>query len=579
MSRVEAINKLRELLAEDDISAMIIPSNDPHFGEYIPDYYKSRAWFSGFTGSAATLVISSERAALWTDSRYFIQAEKELEGSGIELMKLKIEGTPSISRWLQDHLEEDSIVAIEEDLYSYQDYLSLVEELSPLTPTLIEDPFEKVWKDRPSLSFQPIVLMQESIAGESISSKHTRLLDQIESPVPVAYIITSLDEIAWLCNLRGSDVEYNPLFLSYAIVTNEKISLFLKKEMLSSEAKKCLDANNVEVFEYEDFTSALANISKSLVRIFSGNRITAKNYFAAMENVHQHPLFSPVLSDAPNGGVLTNMKSLKNPVELEGFRRAYLEDAKAWKKILSYIEENKDKGITEYDIAQKLIEYRKECPDYRGESFAPIVAYKANGALPHYSATPQTAATISSEGLLLIDTGAQYVYGTTDTTRTIALGRLTSEEVDDYTRVLKGMINLSEAKFPKGTRGSLLDIIARGPIINSGKLYMHGTSHGIGHYLCVHEGPQSVRMEENPTPLALGMVLSNEPAVYVEGKYGIRHENTLIVAPWISNEYAEFYQFETITRVPIDTRAINFDLLTNEEKLWLENYCMLCDTI
>ncbi len=573
MYRKEAINRLRSYLSEQDISAIIIPSNDPHFGEYIPDYYKCRAWLSGFTGSAGTLVISSTKAALWTDSRYFIQAAKQIEGTEIELMKLKMEGTPTIPQWLKGHLDEESIVAMDENLYSYSEYNSMVDELQPLTPTLIEDPFVEIWKERPLLEFNPIRCLPDEVAGESVSSKHKRLCEKLKSPIPFAYIVTVLDEIAWLCNIRGNDVEYNPLALSYCIVTEEKITLFIRQQLLSPQAVKMLSTQNVELQDYEDFTSALSALPKKYVRIFSSNRISAKNFFAAMENIYQPSMFTPYLPDPTLGGTLAYMKAIKNEVEIEGFRKAYIEDAKAWKKLFAYVEENKGKGIDEYDVAQKLIEFRSESPDYLGESFEPIVAYGANASLPHYNAdTKEKASLVADNGFLLIDTGGQYTFGTTDTTRTIPLGGLTQEQKDDYTRVLKGMIDLSMAKFPKGMRGCLLDILARGPIINSGKMYWHGTCHGIGHNLCVHEGPQSVRMEENQVPLSVNMVMSNEPAVYVPGQYGIRHENTILSVLWLSNEYADFYGFETLTRVPIDTRAVNYDLLNSEEKRWLEEF-------
>ncbi len=571
MDRKQAIDSLRKVLAEDDISAMIIPSNDPHFGEYIPDYYKTRAWLSGFTGSAGTLVITMEKAALWTDSRYFIQAEKELKGTDIELMRLKMEGTPSIPEWLKANLEDESIVAIDENLYSYADYTAYVDALAPLTPTLIEDPFSKIWKGRPPLEFNPIRFVPDDISGESISSKHHRLCEKLSGPIPFVYIITVLDEIAWLLNLRGTDVEYNPLFLSYAIVTPDKIRVFLRQQLLSPEAMSNLCKNGVEIDDYENFTDELKLIPPQLVRIFSSEHISAKNFLAAMENIYQPPVFAPYISDPTVGGTLAMMKAIKNEVEIEGFRKAYAQDAIAWEKIIAYIQEHKNDGINEFQISQKLIEYRSECPDYLGESFEPIVAYGPNAALPHYSATsPEDASVIRPEGFLLIDTGAHYTFGTTDTTRTIPLGPITEEMRDDYTRVLKGMLDMTMAKFIKGMRGCLLDIIARGPIINSGKMYWHGTCHGIGHNLCVHEGPQSIRMEENPVAMAAGMVISNEPAVYVPGQYGIRHENTLLTVPFVANEYGEFFGFETLTDVPIERSAINFDLLTRDEISLLE---------
>lgn len=570
MDRRDAIDSLRLYMGREDISAMIIPSNDPHFGEYIPDHYKCREWLSCFTGSAGTLVVTGESAALWTDSRYFVQAERELEGTGILLMKMKMEGTPSINEWIRENVEPEGVVAIDENLFTYQEYESMVDDLSPMNVAMIEDPFTSIWSGRPELEFHTMELMPESISGESVSSKHRRLCDLIGGDYPFAYIITALDEIAWLCNIRGTDVEYNPLPLSYAVVTGEKIVLFAAEEKFTSDALGYLFGQGVEIRPYGTFTKYLQNLDKGYVRIFSSNKVTARNYLAA---------YAPaIISDPTMGGTLNMMKSVKNSVELDGFRKACEVDSVAWGKLLDYLKVNIiDKSeeeyalapLTEYDVAEKLIEFRKESPDYRGESFEPIVAYGPNGALPHYSATKGCCSLIEKRGFLLIDSGAQYIYGTTDTTRTIAMGPLTSEERGDYTAVLKGMVDLSMAKFPKGTRGAQLDILARGPVFQRGKKYLHGTGHGIGHYLCVHEGPQSIRMEENPVQLHPGMVLSNEPAVYVEGSHGIRIENTIVVSPWESNGSGEYYCFETITKIPIGTEAIEFSMLSKCECEWL----------
>lgn len=571
MHRLDALARLRNFLKEEEYSAIIIPSSDPHFGEYFQDYYKVLEYMSGFTGSAGTLVVTLNEAALWTDSRYFIQAASQLEGVPIELMKMKVAGTPTISQWLLSVLEEDDIVAIDENLYSYHDYVTLLDEINPLSATLIEDPFDQIWIDRPRLYFNPITYLSEDVTGESTSSKHRRLTEKLGEDLPYALIVTSCDEIAWLCNIRGTDVEYNPLALSYAIVTPSDIELFACKDSIGEEVLRNLYAQNVQLRGYEEFTPALTHLSSKYIRIYSSNRISAKNYFASLENVTQLPGVSPLMSDPTVGGTLSLMKAIKNDIELEGFRKAYKEDALMWDKLHSYIDKRLDEGdLTEYELVEKIKEFRAECPDYRGESFEPIVAYNANGALPHYSASQENSSIIKREGFLLIDTGGHYAYGTTDTTRTLPLGGLTDEQKLDYTRVLKGMIALSMAKFPKGTRGSQLDILARGPLFNAGKMFMHGTGHGIGHYLNVHEGPQSIRMEENSVSFQPGMVLSNEPAVYVENQYGIRIENTIVVRPWKTTEFGEFYEFETITRNPIDQSIVVESMLTLEEREWLK---------
>lgn len=567
MERKGPIMALRSYMRKEELSALIVPSNDPHFGEYIPDHYKCREWLSNFTGSAGTLVVTLDKAALWTDSRYFVQAENELSGSGIELMKMKVEGTPSISQWILSNLEEDGIVAIDENLFTYQEYCSWVDELSPLNVTMIEDPFDEIWNERPVLEFHPIEPLDVSISGESTSSKHKRLVEQIALPYPFVYIISALDEIAWLCNIRGRDVEYNPLVISYAVVTPERVELFVNLEAVTPQAEQHLFAQGVVIRDYNSFSNYLSQIDKSVIKIFSSNRVTAKHYLS-VENI---------LPDLTTGGTLNLMKSQKNETELAGFRKACEEDSIAWKKLLEYIranildkseEEYSASPVTEYQLAMKLIEFRKESPDYRGESFEPIVAYGANAALPHYSATEDNSAVIMKRGLLLIDTGAHYAYGTTDTTRTIPMGPLTQEEREDYTAVLKGMVRLSMAKFPKGTRGAQLDILARGCVFERGKIYLHGTGHGIGHYLCVHEGPQSIRMEENPVVLLPGMVLSNEPAIYQEGSHGIRIENTIVVSV---NEMG-YQEFDTITKVPINEEPIIESALSDVEKQWLYHH-------
>ena len=581
MDRKGAITSLRLYMEREDISAMIIPSTDPHFGEYIPDHYKCLEWLSCFTGSAGTLAVTTDRAALWTDSRYFIQAEKELQGTGIELMKMKVEGTPTVNQWLLQVLDPESIVAVDENLFTYQEYETLVDELSPLNVTMVEDPFSEIWGERPALEFHQVEHMPDEISGESISSKHSRINAILDFPYPYAYIVTALDEIAWLCNIRGTDVEYNPLVLSYAVVTREKITLFAAEEKFTGQAISYVCGQGVEIKPYDSFTGYLRNLDKGYVRIFSSNKVTARNYMAALENTHPSSLYPTLMADPVLGGTINMMKSMKNGVELDGFRKACEEDAKAWAKLRAFLKESiLDKSeeeyaaapLTEFEIAQKLIEFRKESPDYRGESFEPIVAYAANGALPHYSATESSSAVVQKRGFLLIDSGAQYIYGTTDTTRTIPMGPLTQEQMEDYTAVLKGMVDLSMVIFPKGTRGAQLDILARGPVFARGKKYLHGTGHGIGHYLCVHEGPQSIRMEENPVSLAPGMVMSNEPAVYVEGSHGIRIENTIVVSPYQTNGSGEYFQFETITRIPVDEEPIVFSMLSHQEIEWLYSH-------
>lgn len=567
MKQVDRVQAIRSYLIGNRLDALIIPSNDPHFGEYIPDHYKVREWASGFTGSAGTLVVTLNEAALWTDSRYFVQAADQLKDSGIELMRLKVEGVPSIGEWLRSRLTAGMSVGMDEDLFTFQEYESYKEALSPVAIKLLDDPFAYIWPKRPALEFNPVILKNETLSGESTISKVLRIRSSLSGYGNYYYIISTCDDIAWLMNLRGADIDFNPLFISYCVVSENSCDLFLRKEMLSKEARIYLEKQGVATRDYENFGDFIDKIEHPGNVIFSAGKVTSKYHLRLIRKG------ITINSDPVTGGLVQSMKAVKNSVELAGFRKAYIRDGVAWCKLLRFLDETKDKStLNEYQIMQRLISLRSECDDYNGESFGPIVAYGANAALPHYNVSKESAAGLENSGFLLIDSGAQYPYGTTDTTRTIPMGELTTEQIDDYTRVLKGMIALTVAKFPKGSRGSLLDFLARGPVMAGGKIYLHGTGHGIGHNLCVHEGPQSIRMEENPVPLAEGMVSSNEPAIYVEGSYGIRIENTIVVEQWKSFGSIDLLGFETITLVPIETGCINKDLLSKDEIVWINNY-------
>ena len=431
------------------------------------------------------------------DSRFFIQAARQLEGTGIEMMKLRVEGTPSIPQWIKEHLSEDDIVAMDEDLFSYSEYQSMLDSLSPLNVTLVEDPFDRVWRDRPALQFNPVRFVPVSVSGESVTSKHRRLVE------------------------------------------NEAMTALLKEGVILKD--------------YEEFGRFLKALPKDCVRIFSSGKITAKYFFAAMDNIHQHSPFRPYVPDPTPGGTLNMMKAVKNATEIEGYRRAFVEDARALMKVIDWVKENADKGITEYQVAMKLIEVRSECPDYLGESFPAIVGFGANAALPHYVPTEEESAVIRPEGFLLIDTGAQYTYGTTDTTRTIPLGPLTQVQKDDYTVALKGMIDLSMAVFYKGMRGCLLDILARGPIMKAGR------------NMLVDEDGRLSRTARR----AIAGLMTLAPS---EGEYGIRHENAVLVVSHEKNGYGEFLAFETLTVTPIDLTPVNFDLLGKEETAWIMEF-------
>lgn len=577
MYRNNALGMLRQKLSEMGVSAVIIPTNDPHFGEYTQDYYKIREWLSGFNGSAGTLVVTENSAALWTDSRYFIQAQAQLQGSNIRLMKLKMPGTPSIAEWILSQYPDGGKVAIDAALFSYSEYKTLQNELKPCTIELIEDLFSSIWTQRPPLRFNPIISLETKYAGESAKSKFNRVLEALNiKEQRFVYVVSACDEVAWLCNIRGADIDYNPVAQSYAVVNNNAVHLFVNLESLDENVTKQLTSEGIELHPYNSFTQRLKEIPASVLRICSKSKITVRDYNAL--NIPG----SQFIEDPTLGGTINYFKSIKNNWEKEGFRKAFLEDGKAWCKLLKFIDESISSGeeINEYMIGEKLIEYRKECSDYRGESFEPIVAFGKAGALPHYSATEESSQKIGIDNFLLMDTGAHYPYGTTDTTRTIPIGNLNPKQKRHYTLVLKGMISLSMAKFPSGTRGSQLDILARGPLFSDGVMYFHGTGHGIGHYLCVHEGPQSIRMEENPIALAGGMVISNEPAVYIADEYGIRTENVILVKECEYNSFNTFLDFETLTLVPIEVSCVLPELMTQQEIKWINEYnAKVCSTI
>ena len=565
----ERQNAVRDYLKKCSADAIIIPSGDNHFGEYYQEYYACRKWVSGFTGSAGTLVVTSKSAALWTDSRYFVQAEKELLGSGIILMRMKLEGTPSIPEWIKKEIGNRGKVVLNGSLVSKSEFESLSKSLNPLLVKSIEDPFTLIWEDRPILKFKKVISLDISLTGENITSKLERVKTSIPPFGKFAYVISTCDDIAWLFNLRGTDIPYNPLFASYSVITKERTFLFVNDNVIENTLEKELNLQGVDVLNYNNIGQFIASFEHDVTLIAPSDKIAISLYNEAINGGVKF------IADEIKGGITGALKAVKNSTEQNGFREAMKRDAVAWVKFIMFMESELEKGpasLTEHILAEKFANLRAESPDYRGESFHPIVAFGENAALPHYSPEENKPVTICKEGFLLVDTGAQYIYGTTDTTRTFALGELREEQKSDYTLVLKGMINLSRAVFPKGTRGSSLDFLARGPVCSAGKLYSHGTGHGIGHYLCVHEGPQSIRMEENPVELKPGMVTSNEPAVYVSGSYGIRTENVILCKEFKTNLYGTFYDFETLTLVPIDTRAVIVSLLGQDEMDWLNNY-------
>ena len=492
-----------------------------------------------------------------------------MQGSGIKLMRLKMEGTPSMAEWILGQYPQGEGVAIDKSLFSYSEYESLARELAPCSLHLVDDPFDSLWKDRPALKFNPVMYLDTQYSGETPKSKHQRVVEALGvMDERFAYIVTMCDDVAWLCNIRGTDIEYNPLVQAYAVVTNTSTHLFADLDSIDVPVRDTLLSEGVELHPYYDFTKILGELPANVLRICSKGKITVRDYKA---------LDIPgarFMDDPTTGGTVNYFKAIKNNWEKAGFEKAFLADGIAWCKVLKFIDDSINAGVelTEYAVGEKFQQFRSENENYRGESFEPIVAFGPAAALPHYSATEESTQVIGKNNFLLMDTGGQYIFGTTDTTRTIPLGELSQKQIRHYTLVLKGMVRLSMACFPKNTRGSQLDILARGPLFNDAAMYFHGTGHGIGHYLCVHEGPQSIRMEENPVTLAPGMVLSNEPAVYVDGQYGMRTENVVLVENWQCNRMNEFYRFRTFTLVPIDTTCVEWELLDAAETQWVKEY-------
>ncbi len=561
-------------MRDNGVDVSIIPSTDPHFGEYTQDHYKIREWLSGFTGSAATLVITEESAALWTDSRYFIQAQEQLKGSDIHLMKIGTPQTPTIEEWIVLQLCE-GVIALDYSLFSNIYIESLKSILKSFVFKDWKDQVSIIWHDRPTVSFKSILYLKDEYSGmnpiEKLSLVNKRLRDsnpKIKSDKYI-YLISSCDDICWLCNIRGTDIPYNPLVQCFAAFTANEIYLFISPDSLDYSTKSLLNQFNIHIRDYKSFTSFITKLDNSVIRVGSVLKLPASIFNLAS-------ISGEFIEDKVPGGIISITKACKNSVEQRGFFRASLEDGIAWAKVLHILSNwryNGNNVLYERDIANLFVKYRGESRDYRGESFAPIVAYAVNGALPHYSIV-DNGSQIFKSGFLLIDTGAHYFYGTTDTTRTICLGDVSDSAKLDYTMVLKGMISLSMASFPYGTRGASLDILARSPLYSIGKRYLHGTGHGVGHYLCVHEGPQSIRVEENPVVLEPGMVISNEPAVYEEDQYGVRIENLILCKDDRVTSHARFCSFDTLTLVPIERECVIDHLLTLQERTWLNAYNM-----
>ena len=561
------IAALRQSMINRGIAATVVPSTDPHGSEYVADHWQARSELSGFDGSAGTLVVTQSKAALWTDSRYFIQAADQLAGSGIELMRDGLPETPSVEEWLLAELTDGAVVALDAKMFSINAFVSMQTKLAQKGIAIATDCdlVGEVWTARPPMPRGQVSVFGKS--GRSLAHKLLWFRDRMRLLDVGAFVVTTLDDIAWLLNIRGSDIDYNPVVVSYLYVAHDRAVLFVDDSKLNNATKRYFARNGIELADYGVFFDFLHSVGGQTV----GVDFRKANYevFKALSAGN-----SPKDIALPT----TEAKAVKNAVELAGFRRAMVKDGVALVRFFMWLRRAVAKGeATELTASAMLHRCRCRQAGFVGESFETIAAYEAHGAIVHYSPTPQSDVALRPAGLFLLDSGGQYTDGTTDITRTVALGRLTREQKRDFTLVLKGMIALSQAIFPQGTRGAQLDVLARQYLWADLKNFGHGTGHGVGHYLCVHEGPQSIRMQDNPQPLLAGMVTSNEPAVYVAGRYGIRHENLIAVMPSKRRSaFGVFYRFETLTLFPFDRRGIDLSLMTADEIEWLNAYHREC---
>ena len=580
----ETINKrledLREVMRREHLVACIFPSTDPHQSEYVADHWKGREWISGFNGSAGTAVVTLTSAALWTDSRYFLAAEEQLKGTEYQLMKLKIEGTPTIAEWLGKEImqsrhpyEDWSEVAIDGRCSSVNEVKELIADLrkqNGITLRTNFDPQKLIWKDRPVIPVNLVEIYPMEYAGESSRDKIGRIRQALREKHADGMLMAALDDIAWTLNLRGSDVHCNPVFVSYMLISSKSVTLYINKVKLTPEVSAYLKAEDIKVEDYEQVENGLKNYFEYNI-LLDPDEINYRLYEVVRNKGRQdnHPQTEIVEEESP----VKRMKTVKNEREIAGFRSAMLKDGIAMVKFLKWLSECSDYSeCSEISVSDKLESLRAEQPLFRGISFDTIAGYGSHGAIVHYEATPETDIPLEPSGLLLLDSGAQYLDGTTDITRTIALGPLTEEMKKVYTLVLKGHIQIELCKFPSGASGTQIDILARQAMWREGLNYLHGTGHGVGTYLNVHEGPHQFRMEWKPAPLVAGMTITDEPGIYLAGKFGARIENTLLIVPYKETEFGKFLQFESLTLCPIDKAPILVDMLLTEEIAWLNDY-------
>lgn len=561
----QRLESLREVMRREHLSAFIFPSTDAHQSEYVADHWQGRTWISGFNGSAGTAVVTMKSAALWTDSRYFLAAEEQLKGTEFQLMKLKIEGTPTISEWLAQELQgENAEVGLDGMVNSYHETMGLIADLRKsggITVRTNFDPLGLIWTDCPAIPANPVEIQPMEFAGESVASKISRIRTALRQRHADGLLISALDDIAWTLNLRGTDVHCVPVFVSYLLISSQQVSLYVDSAKINDEVKAYLTENGISLYPYNKVAEGLERYSEYNI-LLDGDETS---YFL-WKTVKCQEI---IAGKSP----IPAMKAQKNDREIAGFRQAMLRDGVAMVKFLRWLKPAVEAGgQTEISIDRKLTSLRAEQHLFRDISFDTIAGYQAHGAIVHYEATPETDVALKPEGLILIDSGAQYQDGTTDITRTIALGPVTEEMKHVYTLVLKGHIQLELAKFPDGASGTQLDALARECMWREGYNYLHGTGHGVGAYLSVHEGPHQIRMEWKPTPLRAGMTVTDEPGLYLSGKFGVRIENTLLIKDYQTTEFGKFLQMESLTLCPIDLTPVDFSMLQPEEIEWLDTY-------
>ena len=564
MKTIEKLEKLRGLMKKNEIDLYIVPSSDPHISEYLPDYWKTRSWISGFTGSAGTFAITQKKAVLWTDSRYFLQAENELANTGIELCRQGLPETPSLEGWIAMQLNKGDVVGIDGNVFQVSLAKNIIEQLhkSGIKCKSDIDLILPIWDKRPELPTNRAFIQELKYTGKSVGEKLSEIRKIMLAKGISAYLVCALDEVNWAFNIRGNDISYNPVVLSFGYIDEHQAILFIDTKKLNERLVNHLHEQGVTVKSYDKIEKQLGKLHKKDTILID----PARTNYQLFTSIPSH------VRIVESTGIVTELKAHKNSVELEGFRNAMVEDGAALVEFFYWLENNLGKAkITETLVAEKLTEFRSKRNEFVSESFSPIVGYADHGAIVHYSATKETEYEIKPKGFLLIDSGGQYRNGTTDITRTIHLSEPTEEEKIDYTLVLKGMIQLAMIKFPVGTRGSQLDTLARIAMWSMNINYGHGTGHGVGSFLNVHEGPMQIR-PDNHLPIEVGEVLSNEPGLYRQGKHGIRTENLIACVTDIENEFGKFLKFETLTLCPIDTNPVKVEMLLKEEKEWLNGY-------